>query len=355
MTALAALLLLASPASAQNASAVVDRTMRKVDILLASESGKDAREAADTDKAAERLFAEIKPLGWRAAAPLGAAAREAARPPKSRLIAVSFLGLLADPAAFRPLEAVLRDEAQEPYVRAAAAQSLPGQGLDAKTTSKALCSALVPMPPREVEDAVLVAVAPFGCAEADGLAAAARAFGPRPAGRDLGTARKALEALGRSRGGSTARALLDLVVYFPAGGDARAAAILALDARRAELAAWREADAAPVVEDALRTETSRPDVMVPLVRLAAAMGPRLAPSLERLSRHADAEVLVEAAEALAAQGRVKALPALKDAVAGAMTDPRFSPKEGRPDPAVLLSRLDKAVAALEKTKGATAP
>jgi hypothetical protein len=96
--------------------------------------------------------------------------------------------------------------------------------------------------------------------------------------------------------------------------------------------------------------------MLVLVRLAAAYGPELAPALGRLSGHPDAEVLVEAAEGLV---RVKdrdaarrALPAFEAVVAGALSDPRFSPKEGRPDPAELLARLEKAVTALKPVSSA---
>ncbi len=94
-----------------------------------------------------------------------------------------------------------------------------------------------------------------------------------------------------------------------------------------------------------------PARMLTLVRLAADFGPELAPALARLARHPDAEVLVEAAEGLVRQkdrdAARRALPELEAVAAGALTDPRFSPKDGRPDPAVLLERLEKAVAALK--------
>lgn len=104
------------------------------------------------------------------------------------------------------------------------------------------------------------------------------------------------------------------------------------------------------MSEALRSESDRFDTVIPLIHLASALGPETAPALSRLARHPDAEVLAEAAEALVAFKRVETLPALESVVAGAMNDPRFSPKEGRPDPAVSLARLEKAVAALRRAR-----
>ena len=146
------------------------------------------------------------------------------------------------------------------------------------------------------------------------------------------------------------RELLDLVAHFPARGEARAAAIKALDARRAEISTWLAPEALPVVAEALRSESDRADTMLPLIRLAVALGPDAAPALSRLSDHPDAEVLAEAAEALVLFKRVEAIPDLEAVVAGAMRDPRFSPREGRPDPAASLARVEKALDALRRAR-----
>jgi hypothetical protein len=61
-------------------------------------------------------------------------------------------------------------------------------------------------------------------------------------------------------------------------------------------------------------------------------------------------VLAKAAEAMVVFKRVEAIPALDAVLAGAMRDPRFSPKEGRPDPSALLARLEKAVDALRRAR-----
>lgn len=347
----ALLLALALPASAQTPQAVVERTMARAGKLVAAQKGKDAWERRDLDRAAQALYADIKPLGWKAAPALGAAVFDRKRPAKVRLFAVSFLALIRDPAAFAPLEDILLDPEQDPGVRALAAQSLPGQGASDAAVSGALCAALTQKElPREVLDNVMLALSRYGCTEPAALARVARSFGPRPAGKDLAVAAAALAALGRSRGSASGKELLALASYFPARGDARAAALKALDARRAELAAWLAPETLPVVVEALRSESDRWDTMLALIRLAVALGPDAAPALSRLADHPDAEVLADAAEALALFKRVEALPELEAVVAGALSDPRFSPKEGRPDPAVLLARLEKAVDALRRAR-----
>ncbi|MDP3541144.1 MAG: hypothetical protein Q8T11_01600 [Elusimicrobiota bacterium] len=348
---IAALILFALSASAQTPQAVVERTMARAEKLVAAQKGKDAWERRDLDRAALRLYADIKPLSWKAAPALAAAVSDRKRPAKVRLFAASFLALIRDPAAFAPLEDILLDAEQDSGVRALAAQSLPGQGVSDAAVSGALCAALTQKDlPREVLDDVLLALSRYGCPEPAALARVARSFGPRPAGKDLAAAAAALAALGRSRGSASGRELLALAAYFPARGEARAAAFKALDARRAELATWLAPETLPVVVEALRSESDRWDTMLPLIRLAVALGPDAAPALARLTDHPDAEVLAEAAEALAAFKRVEVLPALESVVAGAMRDPRFSPKDGRPDPAVLLARLEKAVASLRRAR-----
>ena len=64
----------------------------------------------------------------------------------------------------------------------------------------------------------------------------------------------------------------------------------------------------------------------------------------------DAEVLAEAAEALVVFKRVETIPVLETVVAGALHDPRFSPQDGRPEPAASLARIEKAVAALRRSR-----
>lgn len=344
-------LALALNATAQTPQAVVARTMARAEKLVAAQKGKDAWERRDLDRQAEGLYKDIKPLGWKAAPALAAAVADLKRPPKVRLFAVSFLALIRDPAAFPPLEDILLNPEQDPTVRALAAQSLPGQGAPDASVSKTLCAALAQKDlPREVLDDVMMSLGRYGCVEPAALVRLARSFGPRPGAKDLPVVAAALAALGRSRGAASGKELLGLIGWFPARGEARAAAIRALDARRAEVADWLAPEALPVVTEALRSESERWDVMLPLIRLAVALGPEAGPALARLSSHPDAEVLAAAAEAMVLFKRVEAVPDLEAVLAGAMRDPRFSPKEGRPDPAALLSRLEKAVDALRRVR-----
>jgi len=345
----ALLLALALPAHAETPQAAVSRVMAKAQKLVAAENGKDAREIADRDHQAENLYKELKPFGWKAASALGAAAQDLKRPAKVRLFAASFLALVRDPAAAPPLEDILLNAEQDPGVRAMAAQSLPGQGASDAVVRGALCRALAqPELPREVLSETLIPASRLGCPEPAALTRIARSFGARPGEKDIPLVAASIAALGRSRGADSGKALLALISYFPPLGAPRAAAIAALDSRRVEIANWLAPEALPVVTEALRSETDRWDTMIPLIHLASALGPEAAPALSHLSRHPDPEVLAEAAEALVPFKRVEAIPALESVVAGAMNDPRFSPKDGRPDPAVSLARIEKAVAALRR-------
>ena len=347
----ALLLALCVPAHAQTPQAIVARTMARAEKLVAAQKGKDAREIRDLDRQAEDLSKELKPLGWRAAPALAAAVQDGKRPIKVRLFAASYLALMRDPATFAPLEDILLDAEQPPVVRSLAAQSLPGQGAPDAAVSKVLCAALTQEDlPREVLSEALLSLSRLGCPEPAALERIARSFGPHPNEMDLVLVSASLASLGRSRGAASGRALFTLISYFPAQGAPRAAAIKALDTRRAEISIWLAPEALPVVVEALRSETDRWDTMIPLIHIASALGPEGGRALLRLTRHPDAEVLAESAEALAVFKSVEALPALESVVAGAMNDPRFSPKEGRPDPVVSLARIEKAVATLRRAR-----
>ncbi|HAZ09378.1 MAG TPA: hypothetical protein DCZ01_12870 [Elusimicrobia bacterium] len=336
-------------ARAEDPAAVVARVLDRLETLMTSQAGKDAREIAEMDRKAETLGREILPLGRHAAAPLGSYARDQKRPPKARLFATVFLGLTRDPGAYSALTALLLDEEQDPEVRSAAAQGLAALDLPLDDKRTNFCGALDrKVLPRDLLEDVLIPVERLGCVDPAPLERIARAFGPRPRDRDLATARRAISALGRSRAEAPARALLRLLAYFPARGAARAAVIAALSAKKTELTGALAAESWPFLREALRSETEEPAGMVALVRLACAYGPLAEDSLLPLAAHPDAEVLAEAAEALARLKSAKALPRLETAVAGAMSDPRFSPKEGRPDPAALLARVEDAVAALRR-------
>jgi hypothetical protein len=346
------LVLFAAFARAQDPAADVARALARVDRLVAQEAGRDASAVAVLDRRAIAVFKDVALLGWRAAAPLGEAARDPKRRAKTRLFAVTFLARLNDPAAFEPLSSVMLDDEQDADVRLSAAQGLEALDVPPDAPRKAFCSALGrPGLPRPVFDETLIALTRLGCVDPAPLERAARRFGPRPGGRDLVAARRALDALARSPGQAPLRRLLALEDYFPSRSAARAAAIEALAERPADLAALAP-QALPVVRDALRSETAEPATMLALVPLADAFGPAADELLLPLAAHPDAEVLAAAAEALARRRLVAALPALDAVIAGAISDPRFAPKPGRPDPARLLERLEVAAAALRRARDA---
>lgn len=338
-------------AQAQTPQAVVTRVMARAEKLVAAQKGKDASEIRDLDREVESLSKELKPLSWKAVPALSAAVQDLKRPAKVRLFAVSFLALTRDPAAFPPLEDILLNKEQDPAVRALAAQSLRSQGAPEALVSKTLCSALTEAGlPSEVLIESLHALSSLGCPDPSPLTRIARSFGPRPAAKDLALVSAAISTLGRSRGIDSGKAILALVAYFPSLGAARAAAINALDVRRADIATWQTPEALPIVVEALRSESAHWDTMIPLIRVASAIGPDTGDTLIRLTKHPDAEVLAAAAETLAAFKRLEALPRLDAVIAGAMNDPRFSPQEGRPDPSASLARIEKAVAALRRSR-----
>jgi hypothetical protein len=331
----------------------VSLAMAKVDALVAREAGQDAGVVAGLDREAQAQYKSLAPYGWKAAEPLGAAADDRTRAPKSRFFAVFFLGKLHDAAAFEPLSKVLLDADQDPDSRLSAAQGVAALDVPAEALRKTLCAA-VPQPelPRPVLDETLIALTRLGCPEPAPLERAARLFGPRPSGADLVAVRRALDGLAKSRGEAPVRRLFVMADYFPSRTPARAAALAALATRRKDLVTALAPEAFPVVREALRTETSEPATMLVLVTLADAFGPEADAVLLPLASHPDAEVLALTAEALARRKAVAALPALEAVLAHPLDDPRFGPKPGRPDPAALLARIEAATASLRRARSA---
>jgi hypothetical protein len=351
---LALLALLAVPVYAAPSTPASDvaKVFERIHRLLASEKGLDARSIAGLDKLARAEGAALEKHGWRAVEPLGAVAQDLSRPMKERLLAVAFLARTGDPLASVPLAALLADPRQDPAVRGAAAETLAGLPLSRAHARRILDEALAqPELPREALEPALAKTALVGFEKAETGRLLLRRLGARPEGRALAAAKLALGALGRTHGAGAVDALLDLLGWYPADSPLRESAVAALAGKRGDLLAFRRPQARAALEGLLRSESGRPFAMLALIRLSADYGPELAPALARLSRHPDAEVLVEGAEALLRlkdkDAAARALPELQAVAAGALSDPRFSPLDGRPDPALLLTRLEKAVAGLK--------
>jgi hypothetical protein len=344
--------LLALPASAAAPAVDVEKAFARISALLAAQRGQHAGDIDALDKLALAEEAGFKRHGWRAVEPLAAVASDLKRPMKERLFAASFLARTGDPLAAAALEEILLDSKQDPLVRGSAAESLAALPITRATARRILTAALAdPALPREVLEPVLAKAALTGLSDAETGRLVLRRLGARPEGRAREAARLAAAALGRTYGAGAVDALLDLLRWYPADSALRGDVVAALAAKRRDLLTFRRAQARPALEEALRSETAHPARMVLLSRLGADYGPELAPALARLARHPDAEVLVEAAEGLARvkdrEAARRALPEFEAVVAGALSDPRFSPKDGRPDPAALLGRLERAVAALK--------
>lgn len=341
--------LLAVQSPAQTPADSVSKVLRRVDGVVAGEAGKDAGEIAQMDRRIRSMEAELKSLGGSAAQPLGDAVRSDRYAPKTRLFATAFLIRVAGGAAVDELARILLDDSLDSDIRQAAAQGLVSIDAPAEKPGLAFCTALAKKElPRPVLDDVLVGAERLGCADSFPLEGRARAYGPRPTGLDLTTTRRALVVLQKSPGPIPLKSLLKLIAYFPVHGDARAAALAALTARRAEVAARLGPEALPLLRTTLREENARKDSMLSLIRLIDAFGPEVNDALLPLAKNGDAEVIAEAAEALARRGAVKALPVLDEVVLGALHDPRFAPLKDGPDPARLLARIEAAVAILRR-------
>lgn len=351
MIAAALAVLLALPAAATPESDVT-RVFARIHVILFSGQDEDARAIAARDRMAAAEGEALRRHGWRAVRPLGEVAANIARPKKERLLAASFLALTGDPLAAEPLEKLLLDAGQDPQVRGAAAESLAALPLSKGHARRVMTQALGdPELPRDALEPCLAKVSVTGFADAETARLLLRRLGSRPGGRTLEASRLALRGLGKTFGAGAVDALLDLLGWYPADSPLRPDAVAALEAKSGDLLSFRRPQARTALESLLRSESDRPLSMNALVRLSAAYGPELAPALARLSRHPDAETLVEAAEALIhlkdKKAAAAALPGLQAVAAGAFSDPRFSPRQGRPDPGVLLARLEKAISALK--------
>jgi hypothetical protein len=351
MTAALLAVLLACPLRAETPQEFVARFLTQVDVVVADEAGKDAGEIALKDRRIRAMAAELAPLGERSAAPLGKATRDVHYAAKTRLFATTFLIRVAGAAGADELGKILLDETLEDDIRRAAAQGLISVDAPADKSGLPLCTALGQKSlPRAVLDDVLVGAERLGCFDPDPLEGRARAYGARPAGTDLTTVRRVVATLQKSPGPVPLKSLLHLAAYFPARGDARAAVLAALAARKAEVASRVSTQAYAPLLAALREESGRRDSMLSAVDLIDAFGPEADAALLPLAQHRDAEVLAEAAEALARRRAVKALPDLERVIGGALHDERFAPAPGRVEPARLLSRIETAAAALRQIR-----
>ncbi len=328
----------------------VTRVYAEIERLERAEDIKNAADVRALDRRAEKLAPEPVRWGRRAVEPLLAVARDGQRPPKTRLLAVSAAGLVKDPAAFLPLRALMLDASQPDALRAEAALALAGLDVSREARRQAVCAAIAsPGAGRALLHEALSHARELGCDDARVLEDAAKRYGARPAPNDEPLSLLAVRGLAETFGLEAARALWRLYAFFPAGSAGREAALAALDAKRDDLRALpeNENDALAALSEAAGTPNA-----VLATRLVGAIGtPRCVAALERALRDPDAEVVAEAAESLALAGDVRAGPALRKIVDGAIKDERFAQQPGKPDSAQLLSRIEASADVLSAPAG----
>lgn len=280
--------------------------------------------------------------------PLAATALDRGRDFKERVMAISRLSLSRDPAALAPLKRLLLDVAESDEIRSAAAAGVPSIDVSRQAQRACLCAALVQKDlPRQTRDAVLVSVSDLGCDQAENLERIIKQSGSRPDAGQERTALYALKALGRSYSRQSARVLLAFLRYYDPGSRQKNAVLAALLIKGRELS-FIFPPAAAEVSDALLAESSYPANAVLALRLLSAIAePSAASTLLRFLKNRDAEVVTEAAEALASLKEPKTKSRLEHILAHIHEDPRFSPLPGRPDPKLLAQRLEAALKQLQ--------
>lgn len=340
----------AGAAPAITPDADIARLFGEVERLERSEANDTIDKVREKDRRARALAPDALRWGERAVGPLEQIARDPKRPPKTRLLAAAVMGMTRDPAAFKPLEAIMLDGSYSDDLRSEAALGLGGLAVDNAARRGAFCKALADEDmPRQTLAAALRSAAKLGCDEPSILEKRAKAIGLRPAPRDVQLARHAIEALGRSFPPEAARALWRLFEAYPSGSAERGACLEALLSDPERLTDLGTDYNEPRALRALREESNAPRNAVLAARLAGRLGtPKCADALRRALRNGDPEVIAESADALAALKVVDAAPELRAIVNGAISDPRFAPKPDRPDPAAQAARIQAALNRLER-------
>lgn len=345
---------LAAPAARPAPDSDVARVFSEIEKLERSQRNDTLDAIREKDRRARALAPDVLRWGERAVGPLEAVARDPQKPPKTRLLAVSVMGMSRDPAAYGPLEAILLGTQFSDDLRSEAALGLGGLAVQNATRRASYCAALKQddLPPQTLA-AVLREAAKLGCDEPLALEKRARMLGLRPAGRDAALAAQTLRALGRSFPPDASRALWRLFASYPTGSVQRREALEALLADPERLAALGSDNEANVLR-AMREEYSSPENAALAARLAAQVGtPRCAEALRRALRNGDPEVIAEAAEGLARLKTTEAIPELQAIVSGAVSDARFAPKPNRPRPAEQLARIEAALKRLNERSDRT--
>lgn len=336
-------LLLALVSAALAAS--LDAPLAQIETLARQQLNKPADEARALDRQIFALGPAIKAAGPAAAAPLEALARDEKKLPKTRVWAVNFLALLEDPAAFRPLSSLALDTKLPELVRAQAMSGLATTGVSHQALRRPVCAALAQkdLPAHELAEALLLA-SKTGCDDPKILARRAKDQGSSPA-KDppARLAKLAIEALAVSQKADAARELLALHGFYKPRAPQRGLTLSALLAQRENLKLLR-AQAVSFACATLGEEADAPDNALAALKLIVDLNAKeCAKPLLRALKNPDAEVVAADAEALADLGINEAKPRLSDLLDKAISDERFAPRPGKPEPRALLARIERAL------------
>lgn len=336
------LLFLALPARAADVQALIAKT----EAYVHAQNDKDAGVVRDLDRALDKLSGEASKMGWTAARPLGAAARDRARALKARLWFVAYLESLRDPASFPELKALLLDRAQPDLLREAAARALAAAPVGKRAKSGALCAALDADPGPQTLVSLLFELEPLGCDDITALEKRATAHGSKPAGRELARVAHALGAIAHSAHPAALQALDRLWERFARGGEPRRLILEALAKRAPELVLGGDKATARAL-DMLEQEGRAPANAAAALRLLAALGDaRAADAAARYLHDGDGGVVVASAETLAALRARQWRSAVAEIYDRFPQDDRFAPGPGR-DPLGWYDRLGAALKALQ--------
>lgn len=340
------LLVCSAPAAEQSPETDVAAIFGELARLERSQFNTTVDAVRESDERMRKLGPSVLRWGHKAIPALVAVARDKKMPPKTRLMAVSVIGLTRDPAAFRPLSEMLEDPSLSDALRSEAALGLGGAGVSKAAERRAFCGALADeeLPPLALHEA-LASASRLGCDDVRLLERRARRLGSKPKKRDAAKARLLITALAVTPTTEAGAALWRLYDFYPSQSSLRGAVLAAQLSDEGRLKTLPDGEGRALA--ALSSESGNPENAALAARLAARAGtPACARALIRMLKHVEPAVLAEAAEGLAALKAKEAKPELAALVDGAHADPRFAPKPGRPDPAVQLGRLQAALRSL---------
>ena len=270
--------------------------VRIQDIFVRERRGDLASDEIEAlDAKARKILDKTVTLGLPAVEPLFDIAREE-KSFKSRLWALSAMGLIGGPQAFRNLQAVLNDSGFPDLLRAQAAFLIGAFKGDAVEKRTALC--------RELEIRVLAKpifveclrqVSAMGCPKVAALVMIARSFGAKPQKKNASLVSYALKALNASPAEEAVPALLDLAAFYKRETSARLEAVEGLWGFRVELPRYKDA-AVPALSHLLLEESRRPQEAVLILNLLDPIKDKtLIPLLGRYKRHPNQAVAALAA------------------------------------------------------------